>query len=68
MLRMNKKKLNWIYNTGNKKERKTYDFQKFKTIRSFGSEISNIIRLTDASEEQAIYFNTMYESKNKRSY
>ena len=25
-----------IYKTGNKKKDKTYDFQKFKTIRSFG--------------------------------
>ena len=27
---------NLIYKTGNKKKSKTYDFQKFKTIRSFG--------------------------------
>ena len=27
---------NLIYETGNKKNSKTYDFQKFKTIRSFG--------------------------------
>ena len=25
-----------IYKTGNQKKDKTYDFQKFKTIRSFG--------------------------------
>ena len=28
-----------IYKTGNKKKEKTYDFQKFTTIRSFGKEI-----------------------------
>ena len=27
---------NLIYKTGNKKNDKTYNFQKFKTIRSFG--------------------------------
>ena len=27
---------NIIYKTGNKKKNKTYEFQKFKTIRSFG--------------------------------
>ena len=29
------------YKTGNKKENKTYDFQKFKTITSLGREIYN---------------------------
>ena len=42
----------WIYNTGNKKESRTYDFQKFKTIRSFASEIYNVITLNNAFEEQ----------------
>ena len=32
-----------IYKTGNKKKDKTCDFQKFKTIRSFGREIHNKI-------------------------
>ena len=30
-----------IYKTGNKKKDKTYDFRNFKTIRSFGIELSN---------------------------
>ena len=43
----------WIYNTGNKKESRTYDFQKFKTIKSFASEIYNVvITLNNAFEEQ----------------
>ena len=32
---------NLIYKTGNMKKDKTYDFQKFKTIISFGKEIYN---------------------------
>ena len=36
-----------IYKTGNKKKDKTYDFQKFKTIRSFGREIDNNDLLRD---------------------
>ena len=39
--------------TGNKKKNKTYDFQKFKTIRSFGREIyNNGLSLDDALEQQ----------------
>ena len=30
-----------IYKTGNKKKDKMYDFRNFKTIRSFGIELSN---------------------------
>ena len=40
-----------IYKTDNKKEDKTYDFQKFKTIRSFGRKIyNNDLLLDDAAE------------------
>ena len=42
-----------IYKTANKKKDKTYDFQKFKTIRSFGRETySSILTLNDALEGQ----------------
>ena len=42
-----------IYKRGNKKKSKIYDFQKFKTIRSFGREIyGSIITLNDTLEEQ----------------
>ena len=42
-----------IYKTGNNKRDKTYDFQKFKTIRSFGKEIyNNDLSLGDALGEQ----------------
>ena len=42
-----------IYKTGNKKKEKKYDFQKFKTIRSFGRDIYSInLSLDDALEEQ----------------
>ena len=42
-----------IYKTDNKKMDKTYDFQKFKTIRSLGREMYSGIRtLNDAFEEQ----------------
>ena len=42
-----------IYKRGNKKKIKIYDFQKFKTIRSFEREIySSIITLNDTLEEQ----------------
>ena len=42
-----------IYRTDIKNKDKTYDFQKFKTIRSFGREIySGIITLHDVLEEQ----------------
>ena len=42
-----------IYKRGNKKKSKIYDFQKFKTIRSFGREIySSIITLNDTLAEQ----------------
>ena len=44
---------NLIYKTGNKKKDKTYDFQKFKTIRSFGREIyNNELLLDDVLELQ----------------
>ena len=46
---------NSIYKTGNKKKDETYDFQKFKTIRSFGRKIySNDLSLDDAIELQII--------------
>ena len=42
-----------IHNAGNKKKNKTYDFQKFKTIRSTGREIySNDLSLDDALEQK----------------
>ena len=42
-----------IYETSNKKKDKTYDFQKFKTIRSFGRKIyNNDLSLDDAIEQQ----------------
>ena len=42
-----------IYKTGNKKKGKKYDFQKFKTIRSFGRDIYSInLSLDDALEEK----------------
>ena len=42
-----------IYKTGNKRKSKTCDFQKFKTMRSFGREIYNgAITLNDTFEEQ----------------
>ena len=42
-----------IYKTGNKKKDKIYDFQKFKTIRSFGREIyNNDLPLDDVIELQ----------------
>ena len=44
---------NLIYKTGNKKKDKTYDFQKFRTIRSFGREIyNNELLLDDVLELQ----------------
>ena len=46
---------NLIYKTGNKKKDKTYDFQKFKTIRFFWREIyNNDLSLDDALEQQII--------------
>ena len=39
-----------IYKTVNNKKDKTYDFQKFKTIRSFGREIYN----SDLSPDDAL--------------
>ena len=39
-----------IYKTVNKKKDKTHDFQKFKTIRSFGREIYN----SDLSPDDAL--------------
>ena len=42
-----------IDKTGNKKKDQTYDFQKFKTIRSFGREIyNNDLSLDDALERK----------------
>ena len=42
-----------IYKTGNDKRDKTYDFQKFKVIKSSGREIyDNDSSLDDAIEEQ----------------
>ena len=41
-----------IYEVGNKKKDKTYDFQKFKTIRSVGREIYCNLPLDDAFEKQ----------------
>ena len=42
-----------IYKTGNEKNDKTYDFQNFKTIRSFGRKIyNNYLLLDDALEKQ----------------
>ena len=42
-----------IHKTGNKKRDKTYDFQKFKKIRSFGRKISSgIVTLVNAREEK----------------
>ena len=44
---------NLVYKTGNKKKDKTYNFQMFKTIWSFGREISsNYLSLDDALELQ----------------
>ena len=44
---------NLIYRLGDKKKDKRYDFQKFKTIRSFGIEICNDeLALEDPLEEQ----------------
>ena len=44
-----------IYKTGNKKKDKTYDFQKFKSIRFFWREIyNNDLSLDDALEQQII--------------
>ena len=44
-----------IYQTGNKKKDRTYDFQKFKTIRFFGRGIyKNNFSLDDALEQQII--------------
>ena len=40
-----------IYKTGNKEKDKRYNFQKFKTIRSFGKKIyNNDLLLNDALE------------------
>ena len=46
---------NSIYKTDNKKKDEIYDFQKFKTIRSFGTKIyNNDLSLDDALELQII--------------
>ena len=44
----------FIYKTDNKKKNKTYDFQKFQTIRSFGRENCNSDLLLDDAPEQQI--------------
>ena len=61
-----------IYKTGNKKRGKTYEFQNFKTIRSFGREVySGFIKLNDAFEEQMNlkneidHFNKYTKAKNR---
>ena len=42
-----------IYKTSNRKKDKTYNFQKFETIRSFGREIYNSdLPLDDALEQK----------------
>ena len=41
-----------IYEAGNKKKDKPYDFQKFETIRSVGREIYCNLPLDDAFENQ----------------
>ena len=52
---------NLIYKTGNKKMDETYDFQKFKTIRTFGREnYSNDLSLDDALELQIILKSDIY--------
>ena len=43
-----------IYRTGNKKKAETYDFQKFKTIRSFEKETYNNNLSPDDSFEQYV--------------
>ena len=41
-----------IYKTGNRKKDKTHDFQKLKTLRSFGRETyNNDLSLDDAPEQ-----------------
>ena len=56
-----------IYKTGNKKKDKTFDFQKFKTIRSFGREIYNDgLSLDDALEQQIISKDDV-ENKNNQN-
>ena len=46
-------RVDFIYKSGNKKKDNTYDFQKFKTIRSFGRNIyNNDLSLDDALEQQ----------------
>ena len=48
-------KNNSIYKTSRKKKDKTSDFQKFKTIRSFGREIQiNDLSFDDALEQPII--------------
>ena len=52
---------NLIYKTDNKKMDETYDFQKFKTIRTFGREnYNNDLSLDDALELQIILKNDIY--------
>ena len=63
-----------IYKTGNEKNSKAYDFQKFKQIRSFGREMYNgDIELNDALEEQITLkneidnFNQYTKSKSQQN-
>ena len=53
-----------IYKTGNKTKDKKYDFEKFKTITSFGREIyNNDLSLDDALEQKIILKNDVDISK-----
>ena len=55
---------NLIYKLGDKKKDKTYDFQKFKKIRSFGIEICNDeLALEDPLEEQVAIKNEIDKFK-----
>ena len=54
-----------IHKTGNKKKDKTYYFQEFKTIRSFGSEIYNNDWSLDVALEQQIRLKDDIDSLKK---
>ena len=59
-----------IYKIGNKKKDKAYDFQKFKTIRSFGREIYNNDLSLDVALEQQIRLkddNNIFKESTKRN-
>ena len=52
---------NLIYKTGNKKKNKTYDFQMFKTLWSFGRGIyNNYLSLDDALELQIKFWKIFF--------